>query len=333
MVIIYHSRDLDGYCSGAICKKKFPEATLVGYDYGQPIPYDKIPEMESVIMVDVSLPMDEMLKLLEWSGDFTWIDHHASAIKDYEESKPLWPDYAETRFKAVLQDGVAACEGTWKYLFPNETIPQAVELLGMYDTWRKDDIHDWDQKIYPFQMGMRINITSADSFPQIMLENYSRSFINNTIEIGHTIVAYQTKQNELACKGAFEISFLGYKAICVNGGGFNSQAFDSVYNPDKHDLMMPFKFNGKSWTFSLYTTKADVDCSALAKSMGGGGHRQAAGFQVTGLPSFLFTEAYELLLATTRNLGHPAYGHSSSTTDAIDYLRDQAFDYLGIPKE
>lgn len=42
---------------------------------------------------------------------------------------------------------------------------------------------------------------------------------------------------------------------------------------------------------------------------------------------------YDLLLQTTQNLGHPAYGHSSSTSIGIDNLREKAFDYLEIPKE
>lgn len=281
MVIIYHSRDLDGYCSGAICKKKFPEATLVGYDYGQPIPYDKIPEMESVIMVDVSLPMDEMLKLLERSGDFTWIDHHASAIKDYEAVRPLWPDYADTRFVAVLQDGIAACEGAWYYLFPELKLPRTVELLGMYDTWRNSDKKLWDEEIYPFQMGMRLDITSADSFPEELLNPDMEMFLDIVIGTGLDIVAYQTSQNSIACKSAFEIDFMGHVAICLNTGGANSQVFESVYNPEIHDIMMPFKFNGNHWNFSLYTTKDEVDCSVLAKKFGGGGHKKAAGMQMS----------------------------------------------------
>lgn len=41
----------------------------------------------------------------------------------------------------------------------------------------------------------------------------------------------------------------------------------------------------------------------------------------------------ELLLETTRNLGHPSYGLSSGTTIAIDELRERAFDFLGVPKQ
>ena len=44
-------------------------------------------------------------------------------------------------------------------------------------------------------------------------------------------------------------------------------------------------------------------------------------------------ETEQLLLKATQNLGHPAYGLSSSTTFAIDDLREELFDYLEVPKK
>lgn len=282
MICIYHSKDNDGYCSGAIVRKKYPDATLIGYDYGQPFPWDKIPAMEQVIMVDVSLPMEQMHELLDHSGDFTWIDHHASAIKAYQEYDK-WPDYAKTRFKAVLEDGIAACEGTWKYLFPDEEMPRTVVYLGMYDTWRNEDKQHWRDFILPFQWGMRLNVFDANSFPQELLDaNTSEAYtlFSKILVKGDTILTYQTNQNIRAMKASFVIDFFGYRVLCCNVGGANSQMFDSVYNEDEHDIMMPFFFSGNNCTCSLYTTK-EIDCSELAKSMGGGGHKKAAGFKVT----------------------------------------------------
>src|SRR3972149_4780364 len=122
MICIYHSRDLDGFTGGAIVKKwhdefnDYPdnvgkgELKLIGYDYGQPVPYDQIPTGETVIMIDVSLKMPDMLKLSEHLGSWKqliWIAHHISAIKEYEafmferDQKPF--------LKAVLENGIAAC--------------------------------------------------------------------------------------------------------------------------------------------------------------------------------------------------------------------------------
>lgn len=291
MIVIYHSRDLDGYCSGAICKKRYPDAELIGYDYGKPFPWDKINGLEPVIMVDVSLPMEDMFKLHNKSNfQLTWIDHHASAIADFKEYCARSVEYSDHFINAVLEDGIAACEGAWKYLFPELDMPRTVKLLGEYDTWRNSDKDYWENTVLPFQFGMRLNITNAENFPQVMLDSESDIASAKVVEAfmkGGVILAYQKEQNAIACRGAFEIEFKGLRAVCCNGGGFNSQAFESVYDEEKHDLMMPFKYDGKKWTFSMYTTK-DIDLSVLAKEMGGGGHKKACGFQVEGIPDFLF---------------------------------------------
>lgn len=286
MICIYHNKDLDGYCSGAIVKRKYPEAKLIGYDYGQPFPWEEIPEREPVIMIDVSLPMADMYKLAAHTKEqFTWIDHHISAITDY---RMYAAGGSQLGIIAVLEDGIAACEGGWKRLFPDEEMPTAVKLLGEYDTWRNINKERWDNAIMPFQYGMRMICISAETFPQVLLKDYSEVITDNPvydiIHSGKTILTYQKQQNERACRSSFEIEFEGLRAICLNNGGANSQVFDSVYDPEKHDVMIPFVFTGKHWTFSLYTTKNEVDCSVIAKSKGGGGHKKAAGFQLKELP-------------------------------------------------
>lgn len=283
MICIYHSRDLDGYTSGFIVKRKYPEAKLIGYDYGKPIPWDQIPAGEPVIMIDVSLGMTDMLKMALHSGDFTWIDHHISAINEFNAT--VWP----REMKAVLENGISACEGGWKYLFPNEPMPEAIKLLGEYDTWRNQDKERWEQKILPFQFGMRMYCSSPETFPFQIVEQGGKLIVNNIIEEGLTVLKYQAQVNEKACHGSFEIEFDGLRAICLNGGGFNSDVFKSVYNPEKHDVMIPFYFNGKEkfWTVSLYTTHEHVDCSVIAKAHGGGGHKKAAGFQVEDISTII----------------------------------------------
>lgn len=282
MIIIYHSKDLDGYCSGAICKRKYPDAKLIGYDYGQEFPWAEIPEGEPVIMVDVSLPMPEMVNLAIHSSELTWIDHHLSAIKDYEQSivdYPYWPN--DHNFTAVLQQGKAACEIAWQYLFPDESMPAAVKLLGMYDTWRQSDTFDWEKEILPFQYGMRLDYTSADNFDQDLFKTnkFTLVWINEIQKQGVSVLKYQRQQDKLAMHGAFECEFLGYKAIMCNVRGVGSLAFDSVVNPE-HQLMVGFGYTGRQWSFSLRTTHEDVDVSLIAKQFGGGGHRKAAGFAV-----------------------------------------------------
>lgn len=136
MIGIYHSRDLDGYTSGAIMKLKYPDIKLIGFDYGQQFDFSLVKDGEPVIMADVSLEMPDMLKMAEKSHwQFTWIDHHISKINDYKN----FVGEGEAFCKAVLDNNTSACEGAWKYLFPDKPMPRAILLLGEYDTWRNQD--------------------------------------------------------------------------------------------------------------------------------------------------------------------------------------------------
>ena len=270
---IYHSADLDGYSSGAIIKKAIPDAKLIGWDYGNDIP--DIPCGSRVIMSDISFPIEEMVKIGE-RCKLTWIDHHISSIKAYEEYAV---EFNGVPFEAYVNTNRSACELTWMYFYHDTNIPLSISLLGIYDSWRNDDIEYWEEKVLPFQYGMRLQCNSPENFDVNLF--YGTSLVESIIDDGNLILGYQKTQNETQCrKASFEIEWNGLKCICLNGGGFNSLVFDSVYNPEKHDLMMPFQFNGNKWTVSLYSTKEEIDCSVIAKSMGGGGHKGAAGFQI-----------------------------------------------------
>lgn len=75
------------------------------------------------------------------------------------------------------------------------------------------------------------------------------------------------------------------RIIACNTIVFNSQFFDGFFDPEKHDVMCAYSLrsDGK-WKVSMYTTKDEIDCGAIAKHFGGDGHKGAAGFVCTGLP-------------------------------------------------
>lgn len=293
MIGIYHSRDLDGFCSGAIIKKRHPNALMIGYDYGEPIP--DIPETDTIVIADVSFPMDQMHTLSKKCKKLIWIDHHISAINGYYQ----W--MADMQYKpfmdVILDSTKSACEGAWKYFF-NRPVPPMVELLGKYDTWREANTPEWNNRILPFQYGMRAICNSLDTFPEDVLSLVPDFEIECTIA-GRAIIAYQAKIDEKSCRdGAFEIDFDGYRAICLNSNNFSSITFKSIYDPARHDLMLGFKYNGKFWVVSIYTDK-DIDLSKLAKARGGGGHAKAAGFEMDDI-----TELWSNQAAISNALSH-----------------------------
>lgn len=76
------------------------------------------------------------------------------------------------------------------------------------------------------------------------------------------------------------------KDICVQiaiNGVHISQKIKSNHCMMMVFLMMPFCWNGRFFRCSFYTTKKEVDVSALARKANpcGGGHKAAAGFQLS----------------------------------------------------
>ncbi len=282
MICIHHNRDLDGFASGAIVKRKYPDCTLIGWDYSEPLPdFEQFRDQE-VIMIDITFKIDQIYDLMFICKHLTIIDHHIGIKRDIvaaehigtesETTKSL--EYIAPKFRYIYEDGIAACEIGWQYLFPDEPIPYGILLLSRYDTWRKTE-GNWEGETLPFQMYMKLVSSGADKFAWDAVDN-----VNQGLLTGKILLEYQRKQNKNAAYGAFVREVGGLRAICLNTNTFSSQVFDTVWNPEEHDIMLPFNYQQGLWKCSLYTEKPEIDCSVLAKARGGGGHKMAAGFEV-----------------------------------------------------
>lgn len=309
--ILYHSKDLDGYCSGAIAsmyfRKKLKEdgyirdwlvefapdnphnavlnyrkisflvsskarIHLIGVDYGQ-----EPPEIEfdsEVVLMDMSYSELFMRRMINMASKFTWIDHHKSSI---EKLDVLTKEQNE-KFRYVLDRHYSACELAWYHFFPDKHITPAVTLLGKYDTWRGYGTDEWNNNVMPFQMGMRQITGNAYEFPVILLEDNWGEEIPKIMMSGEQILKYQEAQYQRACAIAFEDKLCDYRALCMNIGGANFTAFKSVWDGKKHDIAVTFHYTGTNWKYSLFTDKPEIDVSEIAKRFGGGGHKGAAGF-------------------------------------------------------
>lgn len=271
---IYHEADLDGVMSAAIVNKYFKRRNidLLPYNYGKEIP--DVSKYDKVFVVDVSFGDRTRFLFDEWKDkgiDVIWIDHHKTAIdamKDYN-------------VKGKRRIGTAACELTWEYLFDDIETPDVVKLLSAYDVWDHDRF-EWSD-VMAFQYGMR-GYCGLDVDMAARAMDGDHDFIYDMIRNGEAILEYIVEKNRGEINiFSFEADVFGYKAICMNTTEFNSTTFESMYNPKRHDLMMPFCWNGRFFRCSFYTTKEEVDVSVLARKAnpGGGGHKAAAGFQLS----------------------------------------------------
>lgn len=287
--IYYHSSDLDGHCSGALVKflienrytkpelKLRGDALLCPIDYPDIFPFDQIAEDDTLILVDFSLPYEDMLKLKNSVVRLIWIDHHTTAIQEL----------TGLQLEGTTATGVAACElaldclGLFSLKAFNWTM---VTYLGAYDCWRWVNEKN-SKEIFAFQYGMRmietkpsINYSFWESrFKDILNSSGDLSFINKTTANGKICLDYQEQSDKDYVKYfGFEAILKGHKTFVINKGKAGSQAFGNLL--DKYDICLAYVYLGDQYRVSLYSTKIDVAIIAKQHS-GGGGHSGASGFE------------------------------------------------------
>ena len=256
-------------------------------------------EKRKVYVVDFSLKPDEM-KCLAECCDLVWCDHHKSALESMA-------GYAIPGVRSVFR---AACELCWEYFALGASDPpEAVRLLGRYDVWDAKN-PDW-ARIEAFQFGARSMPGLMDPLNDVWshwLEDDAhgkrqRCSISEVELRGRAALSYRDQEAAAQCReGAQEVvifppggpfknrwvnlqMYEGWKGLALNTAARGSWQFNSVWDPEKHDVMVAYcKLKTGKYRVSLYSTKPEVDCGAIAKSFGGGGHAGAAGFLCDELP-------------------------------------------------
>lgn len=310
---IYHSRDLDGWMSGAIIKKWFEETyphdrmvrnftkgefekentlDLLPWDYGDGIPdferYDK------VILADVSFPADKMLELhqdfyiRDLESGFVWLDHHISAIDAVIEKFKETGAHNEIGYpEGIRNTKFAACELTWKYFFEHKEVPELVRRLGAWDCFRHKGNSE-ELTINCTQYGARQMISNVyEAFTWLNASNA----VEKAMEAGHYVYNHLLREAKSIYKNAFParidlngrvLYFACVNSVRLNPASFNidyhaDSAYDEEFGTSYYDGFISYHFNGKKWSFSFYNENGNVDCSQVAKMFGGGGHPGASG--------------------------------------------------------
>lgn len=311
-VCVYHSRDLDGWMSAAIVKHWFMSSdpintevktkkdandhyiNFIGYDYGQPIP--DLSSYERVVMCDVSFPKEEMLEInLRLGDNFIWIDHHQRTV---DEVNALIIAEGIPMEGLVTEPGelAAACELTWTYFFSDEPMPEIVRLLGRYDCFAHKNTKE-ETKVLEFQYGARAFITNYEEAYKYLTDESNTYRENETIVdvilfAGRNIYHYLCAEAKQTYSKSFPLMFYwtepnpdnkdvpiqnGALFLCVNQERFNPINFGIDYHKDGYAGFACFWLKDSKWNFSLYNDDGNTDCSAIAKTYGGGGHKGASG--------------------------------------------------------
>ncbi len=291
--IIIHHHDLDGYVAGDIAKLHYLEAQTMRLNYDSPdaIPTpERLKPYDTVIVVDYTLPPETML-WLKANKHLIWIDHHFSSINTAIERG--YNDVDGLR----CQPGELICGAELAWLFFEKTtpLPRFLRLTGDQDTYRNSKDPAFNQEAMPFFYATQLileRLNPANLHAQDFLLPTADSYRNDAwcdelIAQGRLIQEYnRIHYAKLRQESAFVRNIWGLRIYCFNSAGHGSSTINDGFNPAIHDAMLLFSFNGKRWSYGIYTdsaTKPEVNVSVIAKRYGGGGHQSAAGFSTVEL--------------------------------------------------
>ena len=282
---IFHHNDPDGRCGAAVAIKKLGKAAeLIEMDYAKEVPVDRIQEGEHVYVIDFSFKPDVMKKVLAKTENVIWIDHHATA-KEYEESYGRKLEGLRN-FKECDEAG---CELAWRYFFPDDPAPAAVRLVGDYDKWA----HNLKDST-PFFEGLKLQPGSSDPrsalWHSLLLAGKTKledmtdqSMVKRIRDEGRIGIKYRDAYcQDMRKSYGYPTELGGLKCYAMNVYGFGSKAFGDLMK--RYDACIAYTFDGNMFTVSMYSDNKDIDVSKVCKDQGGGGHKNAAGFQCKKLP-------------------------------------------------
>lgn len=273
MKCFYHN-DHDGRCAGSIVAMHTDNYNKEDYfevDYITPLPLDKISSGETVYFVDYSFKKDtiwQLEEILKKTDDIIWIDHHTSSFNLEKEL-----DWVKN-IDGLRKNKISGAALTYMYLYncKYEDIPYTVKLISDYDCW----LFELEPYTTYFKLGIETHNYDALDNIWLKLYNQPQEYIHEILNVGKTIKAYIDKDNKFYRDNfAYETEIEGLKCLAVNKKS-NSWIFGEKYN--EYPIVMVYVFNGEKYSYSIFSSDKDIDCSKIAEKYGGGGHVGAAGF-------------------------------------------------------
>lgn len=264
-LVIYHGACRDGFCAAWCVWRRFPHAEFFEGHYGKPAPDVRGRE---VVMVDYSYPRSVLAQLAAEADSLLVLDHHKTAEEDLRGF--LAPNTTIVFDMERSGAGIA-----WDYFWPSSPRPWIVDYIEDRDLWR-----------HRLPNGPAVNAyIGTIRFDFEAFYKASRLDVEEVAWLGvaveDKIRQYIAEVSKNARRGRFE----GYDVPIVNAPQVDISELVGFLAAGAPLAIGWWQRGDGMFCYSL-RSKGGVDVSELAKRYGGGGHKNAAGFQSAALLTF-----------------------------------------------
>lgn len=260
---LYHANCLDGFAAATVVEKSCPSTEFIAAQYGKPPP---AVAGRDVIIVDFSYPRAVLIAMAASAKTILILDHHKTAAEDLAEGLP---DNVKVTFDMTR----SGCVLAWKHFHPGEPVPLLLQHVQDRDLWHFDLANT--RELMAALGSVEQSFDAWDEFGEVFETNPAQ-----LVDQGAAILRYTDGIRTAAIRGGRRTLTIGGHAVpAVNAPPFLASEIGAELSQGQPFAATYFDA-AKARIFSLRSTDAGLDVSAIAKQYGGGGHRNAAGFSV-----------------------------------------------------
>lgn len=273
-IVLFH-RDDDGYAAGSVAYKIFGDnAQYIGVQYGEEIPdsLNNVTKEDEVYIFDFSYKREICEEINNRCSKLIILDHHASA-----EQELVGLEYAV--FDMNHSGNVLA----WNFFYPGLEPTRFHKLTEDRDLWK----FNFGDDSRALSLGITltdISIKDTKKYLAFLNTLNEESILNYYVNAGHLLLRKQKAEVEKAkhARSGYKIvKFKDIDFIFYNTSNIINELAEAYYNDEKINIcytMSYFVLSDKI-VFNLRShKKTNISMYGIAVSMGGGGHRTAAGF-------------------------------------------------------
>lgn len=341
-IVIYHHPCADGFGAAWACHTVWPDVEYVPANYG-----DAPPDVtgKNVLIVDFSYKRNVLLSMSALARSVVVLDHHETSEADLAEFRVDYDDDGERKFislsgfrgfldaetKGIVAHFDMSKSGAglaWNFAHPDTTPPDLINLIEDRDLWR---FHVPQSR--PFATWLRTRPMDFDHWDMIAQDLHDAREADRIYAEANLMQAYHDSLVDQIAATAHQRTIGGHMVPAVNcPGQLASDVGHALLklHPDA-PFVATYSDDGRITKFSLRSEDARLSAEAVAKSYGGGGHRNAAGFK-TDMPTWPLTMS-ALELAQHLNAASANFRSADKTEERTDAAWRIAHTLDGVAKE
>ena len=292
-LVIYHADCTDGFGAAfAAWLKLGDEAEYLPMRYGQAKLHEALPFNplnREIYILDFSFERQIMEFIFKDAKRVVWLDHHKTAFEMWCVEERTLHKAEDDRCYIILDNNKSGALLAWEYFHPDTEVPMLVKHIDDRDRWQfklegSKELHAALQSYKPwsFEQWRSKFWPNCGRMPELW--NRTQRY-SDLIKEGASILRAQDAHVKSMVKQARKCkvmpsgnTFVGWDGLAVNASLHQSEAGHKLANQSgTYGLVWYVAADGR--VNASLRSNGDYDVSAIAKSFGGGGHRNSAGFQ------------------------------------------------------